>query len=135
VLRSFSMDCSSPISMKSLLKIPISEFSSTGGRNPHWSIYCDTPKVFKQTDLPPALGPEISRIWFWSSSSMSSGTISLPSRFRASISRGCTALRKYIFGDEWRIGLAPATDEANSPLALKKSISPKKSYDWSNSVR
>ena len=43
--------------MKIDRKIGSSEFSSAGTRKPHWNMYCTMPVVFRQTDLPPALGP------------------------------------------------------------------------------
>ena len=78
VLKSFSRDCSSPMSMSILWNIPNLLDSSTGTGIPHWNIYCNKPAVCRQTDLPPALGPEI-RIIRWSSFiSISRGTTSFP---------------------------------------------------------
>jgi proline iminopeptidase len=39
-----------------------SESSLTGGSNPHWNMYCSNPTVFRQTDFPPAFGPEMIKI-------------------------------------------------------------------------
>jgi len=38
-------------------------------------MYCSKPTVFKQTDLPPAFGPEITVILFSAFNSMLSGTM------------------------------------------------------------
>ena len=71
------MDCSSPMSMKIWSKMPMSEVLSIGTGRPHCIIYCSRPTLFRHTDLPPALGPEMIRIRFSGSNRMSNGTTSL----------------------------------------------------------
>ena len=64
VLRSLSIDCSSPMSMNRSSNRPISEFSEAEIRNPFCIMYWSSPTVFRQTDLPPAFGPEMTRMCF-----------------------------------------------------------------------
>ena len=78
VLKSFSMDCSSPISINILWKIPNLLLSSTGTGSPHWNMYWRSPAVCRQTDFPPALGPDIRMIRWSSLISRLSGTTSFP---------------------------------------------------------
>ena len=61
VLRSFSIDCSSPISTNQPVIMGTSEFGSAGIPQPHCTITVDKPMVFIATDLPPAFGPVIIR--------------------------------------------------------------------------
>ena len=44
-----------------------------GTGNPHCIIYCSKPTLFRHTDLPPALGPEMMRILLSGVSLMSNG--------------------------------------------------------------
>ena len=54
------------------------ELLYTGGSNPHCVMYCTTLTVFRHTDFPPAFGPDIINILFFSFSSILSGTTALP---------------------------------------------------------
>ena len=78
MLRSSSIDCSSPMSMNILLNMPAWLRSCIGMSRPHCNMYCSNPTVFRQTDFPPALGPEMMRIRCFSSSSISSGITFFP---------------------------------------------------------
>ena len=69
------MLCSSPMSIMIFEKTPALEFSETGIDNPHCIIYCNSPAVFRQTDFPPAFGPEIINILLSVVRMISSGTI------------------------------------------------------------
>ena len=62
MLRSFSRLCSSPMSIMMSSKRPALERSLTGMGRPIWSMYWSRPTVFRHTDLPPALGPEMIRM-------------------------------------------------------------------------
>ena len=53
------MDWSSPMLTIILSKTIISDVSEVGTGIPHWNIYCRSPIVFRHTDFPPALGPEM----------------------------------------------------------------------------
>ena len=74
------MLCSSPMSMKMLSKTPVREFSPIGTGSPHCNIYCNRPTVLRQTLLPPAFGPLMTRMRCRRLSAISSGTIFLPCR-------------------------------------------------------
>ena len=58
--------------------MPMCELLYTGGSNPHCVMYCTTLTVFRHTDFPPAFGPDIINILFFSFSSILSGTTALP---------------------------------------------------------
>ena len=88
MLRSFSRDWSSPMQTSSLSKIGSSELSEVGMSIPHWNIYCSRPTVFRQTDLPPALGPEISSILLSGFRFTLRAEILFPSFFRLFSSKG-----------------------------------------------
>ena len=75
VERSSAMLCSSPISIIMLMKMPERERSLTGIDSPHCSIYCRRPVVFRHTDFPPALGPEMTSRRRSVVSEMSNGTM------------------------------------------------------------
>lgn len=127
------MDCSSPISMNILLKIPAWLRSCIGTSIPHCNIYCNNPTVLRQTDLPPALGPDIIRIRCFSVNSMSSGTTFLPCLARESCSNGCTAIvqsSNCVFSNA---GFIPDICRENKLLARIKSISARNSYDCNTS--
>ena len=127
VLKSFSRDCSSPMSMSILWNIPNLLDSSTGTGIPHWNIYCNKPAVCRQTDLPPALGPEI-RIIRWSSFiSISRGTTSFPFAFKLRYSRGCFALYHSMEGVSSKRGTMAFTRMAKSAFARTKSTNAMKS--------
>ena len=57
VLRLCSILCSSPISANISLKTAISECSNAGMLSPACAIRVRSPTVFKETVLPPVLGP------------------------------------------------------------------------------
>ena len=82
------MDWSSPMLSRMRSKTGISEVSEVGISIPHWNMYCNRPTVLRQTDLPPALGPEISRIRLLGDRLTLRGTMGFPSFLRAFSSRG-----------------------------------------------
>ena len=121
------MDCSSPISMNMLLKIPAWLRSCMGMSIPHCSIYCNNPTVLRQTDLPPAFGPDIINMRCFSVSSISRGTTFFPCLERESCSNGWTAMvqsSKRVFSSA---GFIPDICRANKLLARIKSISARNS--------
>ena len=85
-------------------------------------MYCNRPTVFRQTDLPPALGPEITSMWRWLSSFMSSGTICRPSRARVWLSSGWRAVRSHSVPSSDRIGRTHSFSDAQRALARTMSI-------------
>ena len=74
-----------------LSKTGSSEVSEVGISIPHWNIYCNSPVVFRHTDLPPALGPEIKRICLVGVKMMETGTMVFFSFARALSRSGCLA--------------------------------------------
>ena len=72
--RSSAIDCSSPMSIIMFWKTPTVLLSPMGIDSPHCTMYCNSPTVFRHTDLPPALGPEMMRRRLSLTSMMSSGT-------------------------------------------------------------
>ena len=50
------------VSMKIFWKKPMCELEYSVGGTPHCIIYCTMATVLSVTDLPPALGPDISRM-------------------------------------------------------------------------
>ena len=98
VLRSFSMFCSSPMSIMMFLKIPVVERSLMGMLTPHCNMYCNKPTVFMQTDLPPALGPDIIKMRWSLLRIMSSGTTFFPCFSNDCWSRGWMARIQSIWG-------------------------------------
>ena len=116
------MDCSSPMSMKIDRKTGSSETSDAGTGNPHWNMYWMMPVVFRQTDLPPALGPEMTRIRPWRSSRISSDTISRPWARRVCCRSGWRALRSSSRSSVERIGFTQPFCEAQRPLARSMSM-------------
>ena len=87
----------------------------------------------RQTDLPPALGPEISKIRRSFVSSMSNGTTFLLCLANEICSSGCTAAPQSIHCLFSNAGLMAPVCWANNALARMKSISAKNSYDCSTS--
>ena len=65
-----------------------SDVSEVGMSMPHWNMYCNRPTVLRQTDLPPALGPEIIRMCLAGVRVAVNGTMDLPSFRRAFSSSG-----------------------------------------------
>ncbi|CUQ58407.1 Uncharacterised protein [Segatella copri] len=72
-------------------KTPVFERSLTGMLKPHCSIYCNNPTVFRQTDLPPAFGPEMIRMRLSCVSMISNGTTFSFFFCRDSCNNGCIA--------------------------------------------
>ena len=128
VLKSFSSDCSSPMSISILRNIPNLLDSSTGTGMPHWNMYCKSPAVCKQTDLPPALGPEIRTIRCSSLISISRGMTSLPLAFKLRYNRGCFALYHNISGRFSKTGTIAFTRMAKRAFERTKSTKAMKSY-------
>ena len=69
-----SIDCSSPISAKTLSKAATDELLSHGMFNPDFAISVISPTVFKLTVLPPVFGPVIISDVYSSPSSSVVGT-------------------------------------------------------------
>ena len=111
------------MSMKMLSKTGSSETSETGTGNPHWNMYCTMPVVFRQTDLPPALGPEMTRMRLRRSSCKSSGTISRPAARSVCCNSGWRAFFSTSLSSVERIGRTHPFSEAQRPLARSMSIS------------
>ena len=90
VERDCSILCSSPMSAKIFLKMPVALPSLTGTNKPDWIISVNNPIVLSVTVLPPVLGPVITI-------TLISGrnTISLATAFFGSKS-GCLAFNKEI---------------------------------------
>ena len=131
MLRSSSMLCSSPMSMNMLPNTPVRERSPIGTERPHCSMYCTRPTVFRHTDLPPALGPEIISIRFSCVSVMSSGTTALPCLPSERASRGWTARIQSMWGRGSTHGSMPLVSRARAALALMKSMAASSLYDSS----
>ena len=129
VLRSSSMLCSSPMSMNMLPNTPVRERSPTGTERPHCSMYCTRPTVFRHTDLPPALGPEIISIRFSCVSVMSSGTTALPCLPSERASSGWTARIQSMCGLGLTAGSIPLMSWAKLALAFIRSIVARNLYD------
>lgn len=81
-----------------IIKMPGHESSPAGTGMPHCSIYCNNPTVFRQTDFPPAFGPDISRIRCPGRSSTSSGTTFPPCLANECCSNGCMARIQLMLG-------------------------------------
>ena len=131
VLRSSSMLCSSPMSMKMPLKMPAWLRSFIGTGIPHCSIYCSSPTVLRQTDLPPALGPEMRRILFLSFRAISSGTTFLLCFSRFILKSGCIASNQSIVLLFSMAGFTALVSMPNNAFALMKSILARNSYETS----
>ncbi len=122
VLRSFSMLCSSPMSIIMLSNMPTRERSPKGTGSPHCIMYCSRPTVFRQTDLPPAFGPDIIRMNRSRVSIMSSGTTCLPCLSRDRRSNGCMACIQSMCGKVSTWGSTALVLSASSALACMRSI-------------
>ncbi len=88
-------------------------------------MYCNKPTVFKQTDFPPAFGPEIISILFFSFSLNDNGTTDLFCFFSDNSRRGCTAFshsRQAWFSNTGKTELKSCD---NLALLFRKSISAK----------
>ena len=119
------------MSMKILPNRPTWLRSCMGTSMPHCSIYCSNPTVFRHTDLPPALGPDIIRIRRLRFSSMSNGTTFFPCLARESCNSGWTAIVQSNNCSFSRLGLILFVWMAKWLLARMKSISARNSYDCS----
>ena len=117
------------MSMKILPNIPVWLRSCIGTSIPHCSIYCKSPTVFKHTDLPPALGPEIIRMRWWVFSSMSSGTTFLLCLANEICNKGWIAVDQSNICRFSKFGLMALIWMAKCALARIKSISAKNSYE------
>ena len=89
-------------------------------------MYCKSPVVWRQTDFPPALGPEITSIRLSVVRPILSGTTFFPAFLNKRYSRGWTAFCQLIPGLSDNEGLIPLMLFANNALALIKSINPRK---------
>ena len=106
-------------------KTIISEVSEVGMSMPHWNIYWSSPTVFRQTDFPPAFGPEIRRMCFAGVRDAVRGTISFFSFLRALSRSGWRALRRFISPLSEITGIPAMNSRATCALAMMKSISPR----------
>ena len=105
-------------------KTGISDVSDVGISIPHWNMYWSSPVVFRHTDLPPALGPEIKRICLAGVRRMETGTMVFFSLPRALSRSGWRALRRFISPLSEMIGIPALKSRATCALATRKSISP-----------
>ena len=125
VLRSLSIDWSSPISTMMRSKMSISEVSEVGMSIPHWNMYWSSPTVLRQTDLPPAFGPDIRRMCFCGVRVAVRGTISFFSFFKALSRSGCLAFLRFISPLSEITGMPAMKSRAICAFAMRKSISPR----------
>ena len=82
------MDWSSPMSTIMRSKTMSSDVSDVGMSMPHWNMYWSRPTVLRQTDFPPAFGPDMRSMCFCGVRVTVRGTISFFSFFRARSSSG-----------------------------------------------
>ena len=120
-----SRDWSSPMLTMIRSNTGSSDVSDVGTSIPHWNMYCSRPTVFRQTDLPPALGPDMRRMCFWGVSVTESGTISFFSFLSAFSRSGCRALRRFISPVSEIRGIPAMMSSATCAFAMMKSISPR----------
>ena len=118
------------MSIKILPNNPAWLRSCIGTGIPHCNIYCSNPTVFRQTDLPPAFGPDIIRIRWFRFSSISSGTTFLLCLASESCSSGCMAMVQSKICLSSSDGLMALVWIEKWALARMKSISARNSYDW-----
>ena len=123
VLKSFSMDCSSPISSIISEKMPNEDAPPTGTGSPHCNMYESIAAVFRQTLLPPAFGPEISNMRFSESRRKVVGTISRFSFLSVRYKRGCFPRTMSRHGSSCTDGMMASIRIANFAFALIKSSS------------
>ena len=93
---------------------------------PHCTVYCNMPTVLRATLLPPALGPEITRICLFGLSSRSIGTTFLPSFASEASNSGCLPFAILRVPSVERIGLPASIPLAHSAFERIKSTSPTK---------
>ncbi len=91
VLRLAEIDCSSPMSAKSVRNTGNVDPGAAGMCRPAWAISASNPAVLSATVLPPVLGPVISRTRAGGASTMSTGTGVVARRRSASPSQSTTA--------------------------------------------
>ena len=133
VERSFSRLWSSPIESIICSKTGSSEVSEVGTSMPHWNMYCSSPAVLRHTLLPPALGPEMSRMCFSGFSSREMGTIFRPSPASAFSSSGWRAFRSTSRPSSEITGIPAVYSMAVRAFAIMKSSSPTNSAATSRS--
>ncbi len=122
VLRSLSMDCWSPMSTNMSSNTDISLTGLAGTSQPHCIMYCNSPVLLRHTDLPPALGPDMTSMCLSLSSLSVSGTMDLPSRFSVCSKSGWRPSFMYICRSAVIIGICASIIMATSALLLMKSI-------------
>ena len=126
--------------MRILRNTPAWLRSLIGTDSPHCIMYCSSPVVFRHTDLPPALGPEIISILptFLSPlipelrsplSSISNATTSFPCFLSDIISSGCFACVQSISGVSSTCSSMPPICSAISAFARIISIVARSEYD------
>ena len=131
--RSFSRFWSSPMLTMILSKTGSSEVSDVGTGMPHWNMYWSSPAVFRQTDLPPALGPETRSMRFFGVRVIVTGTIGRPSLARALSRSGWRAFRRFIPPSSDMTGTPALKSSATCAFATRKSVSPTYSAAFSRS--
>ena len=124
VLKSFSNDCSSPISMNMSSNILNSLTSLAGTSNPHWNMYCSIPTVLRHTDFPPAFGPEMTRRCLSGVRVRVRGTICFFSFLSAASRIGWRPFTIFMVSSCEMMGFPASICIATRALALMKSISP-----------
>ena len=125
------MLCSSPMSIMMFWNTPVFDLSLTGIDRPHCSIYCISPTVFRHTDFPPALGPEMIRMRLAPVSVISNGTIFLSCFSSDLCSSGCRASIQSISGFGSTFGSMAFICFAISARARTLSICPMNTYERS----
>ena len=116
-----------------LSKTGSSEVSEVGISMPHWNMYWRSPVVFRQTDFPPAFGPEIRRILLVGLSFTVTGTIALFSLAKALSSKGWRAFLRFISPSSEISGMPALKSSETWALATRKSISPRYSAELMSS--
>ena len=113
-----------------LSKTPTWEVSPSGTDSPHCTIYCSNPTVFRQTDLPPALGPEIMSIRLSLLSVMSRGTTRFPCFSSEIRSKGCIACPQSITAVDCTVGSIAEKVRESAAFAWIKSMLASNWYEW-----
>ena len=109
VLRLASIDCSSPMSAKIVLKTGTLDPSAAGMRNPDWAINASNPAVLSATVFPPVLGPVMSSTVAGGTILMVTGTARLSSGWRAACNSNAPSVDSR--------GSTPSTERENSARA------------------
>ena len=119
------MDWSSPMLTIILSKTGSSDASDVGMSIPHWNIYWRSPTVFRHTDFPPALGPDMRRMCLAGLRLAVRGTMAFFS-LRSALSRsGWRALRRLSSPLSDITGIPAMKSSAICAFAIMKSISPR----------